>query len=142
MKVGHSDSSVALQLQHQFASVYKIRPREALERGGYFDSLSDWYCHNILPVPFNLVLFPRLCLFDCLELFRRLFYFFHMYKVGFERLTCVGAAVEGTTSSFSCYHLAGKRSRKLVVLFVTTVLCGLGLVVKEPFGCLTPAVCK
>lgn len=114
MKVGHSDSSVALQLQHQFASAYEIRLRKALGWGGYFDSLSDWYYHNILPVPFNLVLFPRLCLYDYLELFRRLFYFFHVYRVEFERLTCVGAAVEGTTSSFSCYHLAGKRSRKLM----------------------------
>lgn len=91
-----------------------MRLREALEWGGYFDSLSDWYCHNIMPVPFNLILFPGLCLPDCLELFRRLFYFFHMYGAGFERLTCVGAAVEGTTSRFSCCHLAGKRSRKLM----------------------------
>lgn len=31
---------------------------------------------------------------------------------------------------------------KLVVPFVATVLCGLGIVVKETFGCLMPVVCK
>lgn len=39
-KVGHSDS------QHQFALAYGIRLREALELGGDFDSLSDWYCQH------------------------------------------------------------------------------------------------
>lgn len=65
MKVGHSEFFVAFKLQYQFASAYKIRLRGALEWGGYFDSLSEWYCHNILLVPFKF--FPRLCLFDDFE---------------------------------------------------------------------------
>lgn len=61
VKVGHSESFGAFQLQYQFASAYEIRLMQALEWGGYFDSLSDRYCHNILLVPF--IFFPRLHLF-------------------------------------------------------------------------------
>lgn len=41
-----------------------------------------------------------------------------------------------------CREEIQKADAKLIVLFVTAVLCGLGIVVKETFGCLIPVVCK
>lgn len=118
--------------------------REALEWGGYFDSLSDWYSHNIMPVPFNLVLFPGLCLPDCLELFRRLF-LSHVQGWIWEADLCWYCCGRDNKQvfllSFGREEIQ-KVDAKLVIPFVTTVLCGLGIVVKKIFGCLILDVCK
>lgn len=91
--------------------------------GRYLGSLSDWCCPNILPVPLDLVLFPRSCLvgWNCSEGCS----VFPMCRAGFERLTPCWCCCGRHNKQFFLLSFVRdevqQADAKLVVLFVATI---------------------